>query len=74
MKKWLVTPLNDLTIWVNLIIATGIVLAINSAMLSEMAYNYVNVNVAGDSIMFLTLFILVVITITLYNLTPPPPV
>ncbi|CAD8064408.1 unnamed protein product [Paramecium sonneborni] len=70
VKKYVFNQINNLTIWINLIIMVGILQSFNAAMLSEGSYKKFRMHIVGDGIVFIILVILAILVVVAYNITP----
>jgi len=70
VKQYVFNQINSLTILINLIVMVGIVQSFNTAMLSEGSYKKFRMNIVGDAMIFIILFILAILVVVAYNITP----
>ncbi|CAK77729.1 unnamed protein product (macronuclear) [Paramecium tetraurelia] len=70
VQNYLFSPINSLTIWINLIIMIGLVQSFNAAILSESTFKKYKMHIVGDGVVFIILLILAILTVCTYNFTP----
>ncbi|CAD8058577.1 unnamed protein product [Paramecium primaurelia] len=70
VQNYLFSPINSLTIWINLIIMIGLVQSFNGAILSESTFKKYKMHIVGDGVVFIVLLIFAVLAVCTYNFTP----